>query len=51
MGVEGWASFSEYEESLNSVTVDCSQEIVQAVATKMSGGAGPPIVDEIALSK
>ena len=50
LGQEGWASFEEYEERLNSVPVDCDQEIVQRVADRMKGGAGPSSVDAKAMS-
>ena len=51
LGQEGWASFEEYEERLNSVPVDCDQEIVQRVADRMKGGAGPSSVDAQAMSQ
>ena len=34
LGEEGWASFEKYDERLNSVPVDCDQEIVQRVADR-----------------
>ena len=49
LGEEGWASFKKYDERLNSVPVDCDQEIVQRVADRMKGGAGPPSVDAQAM--
>ena len=45
LGQEGWASFEEYEERLNSVPMGCDQDIVQRVADRMKGGAGPSSVD------
>ena len=50
LGKEGWASFEDYDEQLNSVLVYYDQEIVQNVADKMQGGAGPPTVDAHAMS-
>ena len=50
LGEEGWASFEKYDERLNSVLVDCDQEIVQRVADRMKGGAGPTSVDAQAMS-
>ena len=41
VGKDGWASFEAYDECPTSIPVDCSQEIVAKVASKMSGGAGP----------
>ena len=46
---EGWASFESYDECLNSVPVDCTEETVEEVAGKLSGGAGPGSVDAIAM--
>ena len=45
VGKDGWASFEAYEEVPASIPVDCSQEIVAEVASKLSGGAGPGSVD------
>ena len=42
---EDWASFEAYDECPTSIPVDCSQEIVAEVASKVSGGAGPSGVD------
>ena len=50
LGKEGWASFEDYDEQLNSVLVYYDQEIVQNVADKMQGGAGPSTVDAQAMS-
>ena len=47
---EDWASFEEYAECLDSVPVDCTTEIVEKVAGKLRGGAGPGSVDAIAMS-
>ena len=44
-----WASFEEYTECLDSVPVDCTTEIVEKVAGKLRGGAGPGSVDAIAM--
>ena len=50
LGEERWVSFEDYDEQLNSVPVDYNQEIVQKVADKMQGGAGPSSVEGQALS-
>ena len=42
--------FEDCDGRLNSVSVDCDQEIVQKVADKMSSGAGPSSVDGQALN-
>ena len=46
---EDWASFEAYDECPTSIPVDCSQEIVAEVASKVSGGAGPSGVDGLML--
>jgi hypothetical protein len=45
-----WASFEEYKECEAPIPLDCSAEIVEEVASKLRGGAGPGSVDAIALS-
>ena len=47
---EDWASFEEYGECGTSIPLDCSPEIVEEVAAKLRGGAGPGSVDAIAMS-
>ena len=47
---EEWASFEEYDECGTSIPLDCSPEIVEEVAAKIRGGAGPGSVDAIAMS-
>ena len=46
---EDWAFFEEYEECLDSVPVDCTEEIVEGMASKMRGGAVLSGVDAIAM--
>ena len=47
---EGWVSFEEYLPPREGTPLDCDQETVQEVATKMRGGAGPSSVDGLAMS-
>jgi len=51
LGDPDWKSFESYEECLDSVPVDVSQSIVEAVASKLHGGAGPSSVDALAFKK
>ena len=46
---EDFAAFEEYEELLESVPVDCDQGMVEEVASRLRGGAGPSSVDALAL--
>ena len=46
---ENWASFEDYPMPREGVPLDCDQSILQVVAGKLSGGAGPNSVDGIAL--
>ncbi|KAL7526623.1 hypothetical protein ACHAXR_001569, partial [Thalassiosira sp. AJA248-18] len=48
---EDWASFEKYDECPNAIPVDCSAEIVEEVAGKLSGGAGPGSIDALMLKK
>jgi hypothetical protein len=48
---EDWASFEAYDECLDSVPVDCSEEVVSEIANKLHGGAGPGSVDALSLAK
>ena len=43
------ATFEEYVELLETVPVDCDAEMVEEVASKLRGGAGPSGVDTIAM--
>ena len=43
------AAFEEYEELLETAPVDCDADMVEEVASKLRGGAGPSGVDTIAL--
>ena len=43
------AVFKEYEELLETVPIDCDAEMVEKVASKLRGGAGPSSVDAIAM--
>jgi hypothetical protein len=49
--MEEWASFEEYEECRTSTPVDCTAEIVEEVAGKLNGGAGPGSVDAVMMKK
>ena len=42
---EGWASFEDYPPPRDGTPLDCDQETVQEVASKLRGGAGPSSVD------
>ena len=44
-------AFEEYEEMDCLVELDCTEEIVQDIAGKLQGGAGPSSVDALALKK
>ena len=46
---DGMAAFEEYAELFESLPVDCDAEVVEEVAAKLRGGAGPSSVDAIAL--
>ena len=46
---EDWASFEEYPTPREGVPLDCDQGILQVVAGKLSGSAGPNSVNGIAL--
>ena len=46
---EGWASFEDYPPPRDGTPLDCDQETIQEVATKLRGGAGPSSVDGQAL--
>ena len=48
---EDWASFEDYPTPREGVPLDCNQSILQVMAGKLSGGAGPNSVDGIALKK
>ena len=48
---EDWASFEDYPTPREGVPLDCDQSILQVVAGKLSGGAGPNSVDGIALKR
>ena len=47
----GWLSFESYDDVPAEMMVDCDQEIVQGVAGKLRGGAGPSPVDGLTLGK
>ena len=51
LGQDDWASFEKYATCRESVPVDCTQEMVEEVAGKLQGGAGPSSVDAIAMRK
>ena len=51
LGDENWKSFESYDECLDSVPVDVSQSIVEEVASKLHGGAGPGSVDALAFKR
>jgi hypothetical protein len=46
---EDWHSFETYPECANTIPVDCDTDIVQRVASRLRGGAGPSGVDALAL--
>ena len=46
---EEMATFEEFEELLKIVPVNCDAEIVEAVASKLRGGAGPSGMDVIVM--
>ena len=48
---EDWASFEDYPTPREGVPLDCDQSILQVVEGKLSGGADPNSVDEIALKR
>ena len=48
---EDWASFEDYPTPREGVPLDCDQSILQVVAGKISGGAGPNSVDGMALKR
>ena len=47
----GWLSFKSYNNVQVEMVVDCGQKIVQGVAGKLRGGAGPTLVDGLTLWK
>ena len=47
----GWLSFESYDDVPTEMMVGCDQEIVQGVAGKLRGGAGPSPVDRLTLGK
>jgi hypothetical protein len=46
-----WLSFEGYDDLPDKMFIDCDEGIVQEVAGKLSGGAGPPPLDRMTLRK
>ena len=51
IGQDGWASFGSYDDHLYSVLLDCNQETVIEVVSKMSGGTYPSSVGAVEMNK